>query len=68
METLKTIIIEFVIGFIVVIGIGLLYGILVFYLWNWLMPIIFGLTKITFFQAIGVTLLSSFLFKSTNSK
>ena len=27
------------------------------WLWNWLMPIIFGLTKITFWQALGLNLL-----------
>jgi len=32
-------------------------------LWNWLMPEIFGLTTITFWQALGLIALSSFLFK-----
>jgi hypothetical protein len=34
-------------------------------LWNWLMPVIFGLTEITFFQALGLMLLCGLLFKST---
>jgi hypothetical protein len=38
-----------------------------FFLWNWLMPLIFGLPKLTILQALGVTLLSSILFKSTPS-
>lgn len=33
-------------------------------LWNWLMPTIFGLTKITILQAAGLLLLSGFIFKS----
>ncbi len=33
-------------------------------LWNWLMPMIFGLTKITILQAAGLLLLSGFIFKS----
>jgi membrane protein required for beta-lactamase induction len=37
-------------------------------LWNWLMPIIFGLPEITFWQAIGLNLLSTILFKPTTIK
>lgn len=36
-------------------------------LWNWLMPTIFGLIKITFWQAFGLVFLCSMLFKSVNS-
>ena len=32
-------------------------------LWNWLMPTIFGLTKITILQAVGLLFLSDFIFK-----
>lgn len=35
-------------------------------LWNWLMPVIFGLCKISFWQAFGLMILCSFLFKSSN--
>ena len=35
-------------------------------LWNWLMPLLFGLKEITLLQALGLNLLSSLLFKSTN--
>lgn len=38
------------------------------WLWNWLMPIIFGLTKITFWQALGLNLLSGTFFKNINYK
>lgn len=34
-------------------------------LWNWLMPTIFGLTKITVKQGIGIFVLCNILFKST---
>ena len=37
-------------------------------LWNWLMPVIFGLPEITFWQAIGLNFLSTILFKSTTIK
>ena len=33
-------------------------------LWNWLMPTIFGLTKITYWQSLGLLILSSILFRS----
>ena len=36
-------------------------------LWNWLMPSIFNLPSIGFWQAWGLMLLCSILFKSTNS-
>jgi hypothetical protein len=39
-----------------------LFSLLVFLLWNWLMPAIFGLTSITFFQAFGLLVLSKILF------
>lgn len=32
-------------------------------LWNWLMPVIFGLVKITFWQAWGLTILCNLFFK-----
>ena len=35
-------------------------------LWNWLMPELFGLPLITFWQAIGLNFLSTILFKSTS--
>jgi len=34
-------------------------------LWNWLMPILFKLPEITLWQAIGLNILSTILFKST---
>ncbi|HPG40107.1 MAG TPA: hypothetical protein PLP19_10085 [bacterium] len=43
---------------------ALLFGIFVKLLWNWLMPTIFGLATITFWQAWGLLVLSHILFKS----
>ncbi|MBB6462112.1 hypothetical protein [Flammeovirga kamogawensis] len=31
-------------------------------LWNWLMPVIFGLTTITFWQALGLLVMSKIVF------
>ena len=38
------------------------FGEAVLHLWNWLMPTIFGLTAITFWQAVGLLALSWLLF------
>ncbi len=36
-------------------------------LWNWLMPLLFGLKTITFLQALGLSLLVKLLFPSGSS-
>ena len=38
------------------------FGLVVKILWNWLMPAIFGLGEITFWQAFGIVLLAKLLF------
>lgn len=48
-----------ILGMLVFIVIG---GEIVKLLWNWLLPAIFGLREITFWQAIGVLALSRILF------
>jgi hypothetical protein len=40
---------------------ALLFGWLVMLLWNWLMPSIFGLKAITYWEAFGITVLSKIL-------
>lgn len=52
---------------VIVIAMLILMAYPTMWLWNWLMPTIFGLTKITFWQAFGINLLSSLLFKSPNN-
>lgn len=47
------------------VGVPLLNAVPVYYLWNLLMPDLFLLNKVTFFQAFGLVLLSSFLIKSS---
>jgi len=49
---------------VVLIGIVaiFLFGLVTMYLWNWLMPAIFGLKLITFWQALGLLLLGKILF------
>ncbi len=52
-----------VFGFII-LGVGLLFliGWVVMLLWNWLMPEIFGLKTLSYWQAWGVLVLSCILF------
>ena len=63
--TMKTTIhsILLIIGLIILAG--LLFGAPVMILWNLLMPDIFGLPIIGFWQAFGLHLLASILFKTT---
>ncbi|MGS2738654.1 hypothetical protein [Sinomicrobium sp. M5D2P17] len=39
-----------------------LYVFVVMQLWNWLMPYVFGITALTFWQTLGVLLLCKLLF------
>ena len=43
----------------------ILFGAPLMMLWNWLMPTIFGLPEIGFWQACGLQLLATILFKAT---
>ena len=55
--------------FIGIIGlVVVLFGWPLMGLWNWLMPTIFGLPTITFWQAVGLNLLSTILFKDASFK
>ena len=67
METVAKIVTMFLLVAVAVAFISLLLGFPVMWLWNWLMPTIFGLKTITFWQAVGLMFLSSLLFKSTSS-
>ena len=46
----------------------ILFGGPIMVLWNWLMPTIFYLDEITFWQACGLQLLATILFKTINTK
>jgi hypothetical protein len=61
-----------VVGLVVLVlgfaaGISLITGYFVMLLWNWLMPEIFGLITITYWQGWGLATLCSLLFKSTTT-
>ena len=46
---------------IVIFVVAIIFALPTLFLWNWLMPTIFGLTKITLWQALGLNLLAGFL-------
>ncbi len=48
--------------------IAILVAIPVMWLWNWLMPDLFGLKVIGVWQALGISLLCSILFKGHATK
>ena len=47
--------------------IGLIAAIPLYFLWNWLMPTIFNIAEITYFQAWGLFWLCSLMFKCSVS-
>ena len=55
-------------AFLIIVGLLLLSSILLafptMWLWNWLMPDIFGVMKIDLYQAMGINFLTHILFKS----
>jgi len=46
---------------------SLIFALPVMLLWNWLMPAIFGLVKVSFWQAWGLTFLTGLLFNRSSS-
>jgi hypothetical protein len=51
-----------VLGVLGFIALAFLFGAVVMWLWNWLMPAIFGLGVITYWQAVGLAVLGRLLF------
>jgi len=49
-------------GLLLAVLFALLFGLIVQLLWNWLMPAIFGLGKISYWQAFGIIILAKILF------
>lgn len=49
-------------GLTLAVFLGFLFGYFVMLLWNWLMPTLFGLPAVTFFQAVGIVILGKLIF------
>ena len=54
-----------------VLTVGFLLSLILAYpvkwLWNWIIPMLFNLPRINFWEAFGINLLCSLLFKSSSS-
>lgn len=53
-----------VLGVLGIAILGFLFGLFIMLLWNWLMPEIFGLGEITYWQGFGLFILGRLLFGS----
>jgi hypothetical protein len=51
-------------GLVLALTLAFVFGLFVMLLWNWLMPVIFDLPHIDYWQAWGLVLLTHILFKS----
>ena len=58
-------ILTFLLSIILTVGVGLLIAFPVMWLWNYVIPDVFGLSTIVFWQAFALYTLSSILFKDT---
>ena len=67
METLIEILGAALLVILIVAIIAIILSFPVMWLWNWLMPTIFDLVEISFWQALGINLLCGFLFRSSSS-
>jgi len=47
---------------LIVLMAATVFSFVVMWLWNWLMPVLFGLHAISFWQALGILVLSKILF------
>jgi uncharacterized membrane protein len=52
-----------IVGVCIAAVLALFFGMVVMWLWNWLMPTIFGLPTLTYWQAWGIVILFHILFK-----
>ena len=48
-------------------GASILFAVPVWLLWNWIVPGLFGLSKLTLLKAWGLTLLCGLLFKGSST-
>jgi hypothetical protein len=50
-----------------IVVLAIIFSLPTMWLWNWLMPALFGLAKISWVQALGINVLSGILFRSSCS-
>ena len=66
--TVERIITYIVAGTLTICIVASLFTVPTWILWNWLVPKLFGLPKITLLQSLGLLLLTAILFRSSSSK
>lgn len=54
-----------VVGLVAILLSAFITGFFVMLFWNWLMPVLFGVVKITYIQGWGISALCGTLFKGT---
>lgn len=52
-------------GIVLIVILAIVFSFPTMWLWNWLMPTLFGLVKITWVQALGLNVLSGILFRNS---
>lgn len=52
---------------LIIVIVAIILALPTMWLWNWLMPHLFGLVSITFWEALGINLLSGVLFNHGGS-
>jgi hypothetical protein len=57
-----------VLGIIGITGLAILFGFVIMWLWNWLMPELFGLPLISYWQAVGLFILLKILIGGCGGK
>lgn len=53
-----------ILGVIGISALAILFGFVIMWLWNWLMPELFGLSELTYWQAVGLFILFKILLGS----
>lgn len=57
-----------ILGTIALIAVlAVLFAFPTMWLWNWLMPFLFGLPEVTWVQALGINVLSGILFRPSHN-
>jgi hypothetical protein len=67
MQTLKEIVLPIAVGLLVILAFGAVFAVVEMWLWNQVMPDIFGLKQLTYWQALCISWLSTMLIKGVPS-
>ena len=67
-NNMKTFLEVFLVAILTLGFVALILGLPLMWLWNWIMPELFYLNIITFWQAVGLNLLTGILFRSSYTK